>query len=61
MAPTQVFSCECSEFLKHRFFYRTPPVAAFMSTRKGRREKRGTNERGKIFQMKEEDENISFN
>ena len=61
MAPTQVFSCECCEFLKNRFFYRTPPVAAFMSTQKGRRGKRGTNEQGNNFQMKEEDENISFN
>ena len=32
-----------------------------MSTRKGRREKRGTIERGKNFQRKEENENISFN
>ena len=32
-----------------------------MSTQKGRRGKRGTNEQGKNFQMKEEDENISFN
>ena len=40
-----------------------PPVAAFMFTRKGRRGKRGTirSERGKIFEMKEENENISFN
>ena len=29
-----------------------------MSTRKGRREKRGTTERGKNFQRKEENENI---
>ena len=32
-----------------------------MSTRKGRRGKRGTKERGKIFQMKEENGNISLN
>ena len=32
-----------------------------MSTRKGRRRMRGTKERGKIFQTKEENENISFN
>ena len=40
---------------------RTPPVAAVMSTREGRRGKRGTKEQGKIFQMKEENENISLN
>ena len=45
---------------KNSFFYRTPPIAAFLSTPKGRRGKRGTKERGKIFQMKEENENISF-
>ena len=43
------------------FFYRTHLVAAFMSSRKGGRGKRGTKERGKIFQMKEENENISLN
>ena len=32
-----------------------------MSTRKGRRGKRGTKQRGKIFQMKEKNENILFN
>ena len=32
-----------------------------MSTRKGRIGKRRTKERGKVFQMKEENENISFN
>ena len=32
-----------------------------MSTRKGRKGKRGTNERGKNVQMKKENENISFN
>ena len=36
-------------------------MAAFMSTRKGRRRKCGTKERRKIFQMKKENENISFN
>ena len=61
MAPTKVFSCECCEFFKNSFFYRTPPVTAFMSTRKGRRGKRRTKKRGKNFQMKEENENISFN
>ena len=61
MAPTQVFSCECCEFFKKSFFYRTSRVTAFMSTRKERRSKRGTKERGKIFQKKEENENISIN
>ena len=32
-------------------------MAGFMATRKGRR-KRGTKGRGKIFQMKEENENV---
>ena len=36
-------------------------MAAFLSTRKGRRGKCGTKKRGKIFQMKEQNENISFN
>ena len=36
-------------------------MAAFMSTQKRRRGKRGTKERGKVFQMKQENENISFN
>ena len=31
-----------------------------MSTRKGRREKSGTKERGNIFQMKEENKTILF-
>ena len=43
-----------------RIFYK-PPVAAFVSTGMGRRRKRGTKERGKIFQIKEEKESISFN
>ena len=60
MATTQVFFCECCEFFKSSFFYRTPPVAAFISNRKGRREKRGKGG-GTIFQMKEKNENVSFN
>ena len=32
-----------------------------MSNQNERREKRATKEQGKIFQMKEENENISFN
>ena len=43
-----------------RNFYK-PPVADFVSTGMGRRRKRGTKERGKIFQTKEEKENISVN
>ena len=27
--PTQLFSCEFSEFFEDRFFYKTSPVAAF--------------------------------
>ena len=61
MAPTQVFSSECCDFFKNSFFYRTPPIAAFMSTRKRRRGKRRKKARGKIFQMTEENENISSN
>ena len=38
--PTQLFSWECCIFFKNSLFCRTPPVAVFMSTRKGRREKR---------------------
>ena len=61
MVPTQVFYCECCQFFKNIFFYRTPPVASFMSTRKERRGKHETKEQGKIFQMKKKNENISFN
>ena len=46
---------------QNSFFYRTLPVADFMSTRNGTRGKSGTMERGKIFQMKEENQNISYN
>ena len=59
--PTRVFSCECCEFFKKSFFYRTPPVAAFVYNRKGRRKKHGTKGQSKIFQMTEENKNISFN
>ena len=48
MAQTQVFSCKWCDFSKNSFFYRTPLVVAF------------NKEWGKIFQMKEENENISF-
>ena len=35
-----MFSCECCEFFKNSFFYRTPPVAAFMSVyTKGKKRK----------------------
>ena len=61
MPPTKVSSCEYYEFFKNSFFYRTPLVAVFISTRKGRIGKRGTKERGKIFQTKEENENTCFN
>ena len=61
MAPTELFSCECCEFFKNSFFYGTSLVAAFMSTRKGRKRKREIKKRGKFFQMKGENENISFN
>ena len=54
-------SREYCKIFKNNFFYRTPPVGAFMSTRKGRKGKRGTKERGKKFKMKEENENVSFN
>ena len=50
-----------AEFFTNSFFYRTPMVATFMSTPTGIRGKRSTKEGGKIFQMKEENENISFN
>ena len=47
-----MFSCECCDFFKNSFSYGygTPPVAAFMSTRKGRRRKCRAKERGKTFQ-----------
>ena len=48
-------------FFKNSSFYRTPLVAAFMSTQKGRRWKCGTKEWGKVFQMKQENETMSFN
>ena len=41
------------KWLQQRCFL-VNPVAAFMSTRKGRRGKHGTKEQGKIFKMKEE-------
>ena len=56
-----MLSCECCELFKSSFFYRTLPEAVFMSTRKRIRENRGTKEQGKNFQMKEKNENISFN
>ena len=49
MAPTQGFSWECCKFVKNSFFYTKPPMAAFMSVRKGRKGKHGTKERGKSF------------
>ena len=61
MSPTLLFSCERCELFKNSFFSRTPPVTAFVSTRKGRRGKRGTKEHGKNVQMKEKNENISLN
>ena len=48
-APTKAFFCECCKFLGTAFLYRIPRVAAFLSTRKGRRGKRGTKELGKKF------------
>ena len=61
MTPKQVLSCECCKFFKNSFFYGITPVALFTSTRHGSRRKCGTKEREKVFQMKEENENISFN
>ena len=46
--------CESCKIFKNSFFYITPPIAAFMCTRKGRRGKRGTKEQGKNVQKKEE-------
>ena len=43
------FSVNVANFLGTAFLYRIPPVAAFLSTRKGRRGKRGTKELGKKF------------
>ena len=61
MAPAQVFSCECCEFFMKSFFYRTPPVAAFMSSiRKRSRGKGGTKERRKPFKRRKENKKISF-
>ena len=48
MAQTQMFPCKCCEFFKKSFFYRTPLVVAL------------NKEWRKNFQMKEENENISF-
>ena len=59
--PAQAFSPECCKYFVNSFFCRTPLVAAFMSTQKGRRGKCGTKEREKLFQMKEENENFSLN
>ena len=53
--PTVAAVCRCSS--KYVFL----PVAAFVSTRKRRRGKRGTKERRKKFQMKEENKNIWIN
>ena len=48
-----------AKILRPAFFYRTPPVAVFKSTRRRRiKRKRGTKEQGRTFQMKEENENI---
>ena len=54
------FTVNVAKFLRTVFFYITPLVTAFMSTRKGRR-RRGKKEQGKIFQMKEKNEHILFN
>ena len=48
MAQTQMFPCKYCEFFKKSFFYRTPLVVAL------------NKEWRKNFQMKEENENISF-
>ena len=54
------FPMNVANFFKKNFFYSTPLLAAFMSTRKRRLSKRKTKERGKNFQMKKENQNISF-
>ena len=54
------FTVNVAKFLRAVFFYITPLVTAFMSTRKGRR-RCGKKEQGKIFQMKEKNEHILFN
>ena len=60
--PTQVLSCECCKFFKNSFFYGALPLAAFMSTRKGKRRRTcRIKQWGKLFQMTEENEKISIN
>ena len=45
----------------HRSLFLTTSVAAFVSTRKEGRGKRGTKEQEKFVQIKEENKSISFN
>ena len=59
MAPTQVFSCGYWGILKKTYFEEHLRTTA--SIRKGRRGKRAKTRGGEIFQMKEENENTSFN
>ena len=58
MAPTQVFSCEYFNFFKKDLFHRTPPLAAFISTRKGKIGKRGLKE--KFFKWKKKIKTFYF-
>ena len=54
----RLFSCEFCAFYENSIFSRPPLVVAFMSNRKGKRGKFETEEQGKMFQMKEENENM---
>ena len=47
-----MFSCKYCEFFKKGFFYRIPPVAAFLFTRKERIGKCGKRREEKIFKWK---------
>ena len=33
-APTKMFSCECCKMFKNRFFYKAPPLVAFVYSNK---------------------------
>ena len=50
-----------AKFLKNSFFYRKPPVAAYMSTRKGKEDEMLEQQTEKFSTERRKNENIPFN
>ena len=50
-----------AKFLKNSFFYRKPPVAAYMFSRKGKEEESLEQKREKISNKRRKNESILFN